>query len=139
MNEEEEVLKVNHRFYQALSDLDLEAMERIWLHEVWVSCIHPGWQMLRGWENVRESWRRIFTGTFSHRIDIGQISVQIHGEVAWVTCLERISTPTEDGGDYTFAACTNLFVSTLSGWKMILHHASSVPVEEPTPPGMQVH
>ncbi len=43
---EQAVLEANHRFYQALSELDTEAMEQIWLHEPWVRCVHPTGQML---------------------------------------------------------------------------------------------
>ena len=33
---EQAVLEANQRFYQSLSELDMEAMEQIWLHELWV-------------------------------------------------------------------------------------------------------
>ena len=34
--------EANERFYRALETLDLPAMDRVWLHDAAVRCIHPG-------------------------------------------------------------------------------------------------
>jgi hypothetical protein len=136
---EEDVLEANRRFYQALTELDVEAMERIWLHESWVRCVHPGWQMLSGWDDVLESWKQIFSHTGSHRVKPGNISARLFGELAWVLCLERIEARPESGSLVSFAQGTNVFLHTASGWRMILHHASVVPVEVPPEPSGTVH
>lgn len=139
MTDEEEVREVNRGFYLALSSLDMDAMDRIWLHEPWVCCVHPGWSGLRGWEEIRESWERIFSNTVSQTVEESWVSVRVVGEMAWVACQEQVSTPPEAGGMVSFAVSNNLFVKTTSGWKMILHHASPVPVELPTSPSAKVH
>lgn len=46
----------NARFYRALSRADLPAMEAVWSHADDVACLHPGWPLLRGWDDVRASW-----------------------------------------------------------------------------------
>jgi ketosteroid isomerase-like protein len=139
MNSEALVFEANRRFYDALSHLDLEAMDEIWLHEAWVVCVHPGWQMLRGWEDVGESWRRIFSGDIGYQIELDQISVHVHGETAVVTCVERIAVVSEEGGDVSLATSTNLFVDTPSGWKIALHHGSPLPGDIQAPPPPIVH
>jgi ketosteroid isomerase-like protein len=139
MNSEASVFEANRRFYDALSHLDQEAMDEIWLHEAWVVCVHPGWQMLRGWDSVRESWRRIFSGDVGYHIELDQISVHIHGETAIVTCVERIAVVSEEGGGVSLATSTNLFVHTPSGWKMTLHHSSPLPGDIQAPPAPLVH
>ena len=60
---EQAVREANRRFYLAFAALDMELMDQVWLHEDWVQCVHPGWDLLIGWEEVRESWLRIFTST----------------------------------------------------------------------------
>ena len=60
---EQAVREANRRFYQAFAALSLEQMDEVWLHEDWVECVHPGWDLLLSWEEVRESWARIFTNT----------------------------------------------------------------------------
>jgi hypothetical protein len=139
MGPEEEVLEANRRFYQALTDLDLAAMEEVWLHETWVKCVHPGWQMLSGWDAVLESWKRIFGHTESHRVQPTNASVRLFGELGWVLCLEQIMTRPGAGDPVSFAQGTNLFLHTPSGWRMVLHHASVVPLEVPHRTSNLVH
>lgn len=139
MNEELQLLQANRLFYQALSDLDLEAMEEIWIHEPWVSCIHPGWPPLHGWPDVLESWQDIFATTVRHRIEPTEVSVRVFGEVGWVSCEEHISISTETGETVYVAVVNNVFVLTDTGWKIILHHSSPLPVEVDDTPPPQVH
>ena len=64
VNDDREALReANNRFYRALEVLDLEALDALWLHEGWVRCVHPGWDVLVGWEAVRESYEQIVAGT----------------------------------------------------------------------------
>ena len=61
MNEEErQVAKANESFYRAFESLDIKKMEQVWAKAVHVECGHPGWRVLRGWDAVMESWKRIF-------------------------------------------------------------------------------
>ncbi len=136
---EEEILEANRRFYQALTDLDLEAMGGVWLEEPWVRCVHPGWPMLSGWDDVMESWKRIFDNTATHQVSPGNVSVRLFGEMAWVLCLERIAASSSAGSLVSFAQGTNLFLTTASGWRLVLHQASVLPVEGPPEPTPTVH
>src|SRR5437867_1049067 len=126
----DQVLQVNRRFYRAMADLDLAAMNHIWLNEDWVRCVHPGWAPLEGWEAVHESWQRIFENTENLHVTIGRIFARIEGEMAWVFCVERVSTAGEGRMDLAYVQATNLFVRRSGVWRMVLHHASSLPVEE---------
>ncbi len=136
---EQAVLEANHCFYQALTALDAAAMEQIWLHEPWVRCVHPGWEMLSSWDDVQESWRQIFSNTLSQRVKAGDVKLRLFGELAWALCLERIISRPESGNLISLAQGTNLFVHTSSGWRMVLHHASVVPVEMPPDATTAVH
>jgi hypothetical protein len=139
MKPETLALEANRRFYDALSHLDQRGMEEIWLHEDWVVCVHPGWQMLRGWENVGESWRRILSGDIGYHIELDQVGVHMLGETALVTCVERIAVVSEERVDVSLATSTNLFIHTSSGWKITLHHASPLPGNIQAPPAPVVH
>ncbi len=138
MNEDLQLLETNRLFYQALGDLDLDAMEEIWLHEPWVSCVHPGWPALHGWPEVLESWQDIFANTVRQQVEPSQVSVRVFGEFGRVSCEEHISVPTETGEAIYVAVVNNVFVKTDSGWKVVLHHSSPLPVETVEPPP-QVH
>jgi len=117
----------NERFYRAVTDLDIQALSDAWSHDEDVRCIHPGWEVIEGWEAVRQSWHVIFSHTERLVIEPSEVKVRLEGEMAWVCCLESITSGPEEG--ITLARATNLFVRTASGWAMILHHASQVPPE----------
>jgi len=76
----------NALFYRALEDSDLEVMSSVWLHEDWVKCVHPGWELITGWEKVRESWQRIFSNTRGMRVAISDVAIRVEGDVALLTC-----------------------------------------------------
>src|SRR5512145_1482193 len=105
----EQVIEANLNFYFALESLDVELMEDVWLMDANACCIHPGGERLSGWEAIRETWERIFKSTTYMRVDITDVSVEVHGNAAWVTCLENIATYEKD-----------------SGWMLVVHHASLI-------------
>lgn len=122
-----QVLEVNKRFYAALEALDLSQMSEVWLHEDWVKCVHPGWGLIVGWENISESWERIFRHTREIRIQLSYVTVRIEGPLAWVCCLENISNRFGEGVETAQAFSTNLFMLQNGGWLLIHHHASLTP------------
>jgi ketosteroid isomerase-like protein len=129
----DQLREANDHFYRALETLDLAAMERLWLHAPWVRCIHPGWDVLVGWEGVLESWRRIFEDTPWIRVTATQVQVEVFGDVALVGCAENITTGQDGDVVVAVAQATNLFMRTADGWRLIHHHASSAPVHVTQP------
>ena len=129
----DQLREANDHFYRALETLDVAAMERLWLHAPWVRCIHPGWDVLVGWEGVLESWRRIFEDTPWIRVTATQVQVEVFGDVALVGCAENITTGQDGDVVVAVAQATNLFMRTADGWRLIHHHASSAPVHVTQP------
>ena len=66
---EDALRSANTRFYAAFESLDLAEMEAVWSHDDGVTCVHPGWDLLLGWDEVRERWARLFRArqTRAHR------------------------------------------------------------------------
>jgi uncharacterized protein (TIGR02246 family) len=125
--------ELNSAFYRAVEELDLEAMDRLWLHEGWVRCIHPGWDLLVGWDVVRQSWEQIFSGTRWIRVTPTSIDVQVLGEVGLVGCAENITATSDGDVGVAVAQATNLFLKTEDGWRLIHHHSSPAPVRVTQP------
>jgi ketosteroid isomerase-like protein len=123
----------NERFYRALEGLDLEAMDEIWLHESWVRCIHPGWDVLVGWEVVRTSLRQIFDSTRWIRVTPTAVDVAPFGDIGIVSCAENITAASEGDVNLAVAQATNVFRRIDGRWRMILHHASPAPVRVTQP------
>ncbi len=142
---EEAVRDANRRFYQAFAALDMEQMDAVWLQEDWVECVHPGWDLMLGWEEVRESWARIFASTQRMKVEISSVWVRVEGDVAWVACTEHVTSTFERGFDQVLVQATNLFVRRpapldapktpakprdAAEWRMVAHHASPLPASQ---------
>lgn len=128
--DQQAVAEANAAFYAALSASDLDAMDEVWFPADWAECVHPGWTALRGWDAVREGWRLIFEGS-RIAVDASDLRVRIVGDVAWVSCLERIAATDEEQIHTSMAQATNLFVRHDGRWRMVMHHASAVPFLTP--------
>jgi len=124
---EQAVREANRHFYEAFASLNIERMDAVWLHEDWVECVHPGWELLLGWEEVRESWLRIFTSTQRLKVELSSVWVRVEGEVAWVACTEHVTSTFESGFDQVLVQATNIFVLRDGAWQMVAHHASPLP------------
>jgi len=138
---EQAVREANGSFYQAFAALDLEQMENVWLREDWVECVHPGWDLLLGWEEVRESWSRIFQNTRRVQVEISSVWIRVEGDVAWVACEEQITSTFERGFDQVRVQATNIFVrrpatpGARARWYLVAHHAS--PLASAPPASLQ--
>lgn len=116
------VLAANQRFYDAFEALDLDLMSDLWEHSDRVACTHPGWPTLRGWGAVASSWFTLFNNGQSLQFIVTNDHAEINGDTAWVTCDENVlGAP----GGATVAA-TNVFVRTRAGWRIVVHHGSSI-------------
>lgn len=118
----DDVLAVNQAFYDAHEARDLGAMRTVWEHTERVVCVHPGWPILRTWPVVEESWRRIFEGPGRNQFILTNESVEVIGEVAWVTLDENLV----HGGTTGTVAATNLFARAGGVWRLVAHHGSPV-------------
>ena len=124
----EEVLKVNERFYTALGTRNLELMDTVWVKDSRAGCVHPGWIMLCGWQAIRQSWENVFDPRDQVDIKLSKITVEIKGDIAWVTCVQQLTYINRNPIVINVSQSTNIFERHNSGWLMILHHASPIPI-----------
>jgi ketosteroid isomerase-like protein len=113
-------------FYEALEQGDLEAMMGVWATDEELVCIHPGGPRIEGFEAIRESWRQILgqVGRLNVRLsDIQRFEGMLYA--LHVVCEWISETGKPRQGAPVF--CTNAYLLTDHGWRMVLHHASSAP------------
>jgi ketosteroid isomerase-like protein len=129
--DEEEVLSANRTFYAALHSLDLSQMAQVWSHEDWIRCLHPGWDLLVGWDEVQGSWQEIFNSTDQMMVSISRTLVHVAGDVAWVSCLENVTTAYKNEFNSALVEATNIFQRRQGRWLLVHHHTT--PLVGPAP------
>lgn len=127
MTLEDAVRRANQEFYAAFESLDLARMEAVWAHDDFVECVQPGWDLLLGWDEVRERWARVFTNTSRVRVALSTVRVRVEGTVGWAACTVRLTTAFAEGFDEAVVQATNIFVLREGKWLLVVHHASVLP------------
>lgn len=117
-DEEAAVRAANAAFYAAFNARDIAGMETLWATDAVVTCVHPGWNVLRGRDAVLESWRAILDNPQQPKIVGAAEHATLLGDLAFVVGRELV------GGDPL--AVTNAFIREGSSWKLLHHHAGGV-------------
>ena len=114
-------------FYEALERADLEAMMAVWAEDEELVCVHPSGPRLVGHAQVRESWRRIFSGGGGVRIHVTQRVAMQQMMVAVHIVQENAPVPAGARRETGAVVATNVYLRTAAGWRMLVHHASQCP------------
>ena len=120
------ILEINQRFYDAFNKNDIDLMRRVWLDAPSAQCLHPGWDVLCGFEPILKSWQNIFESGEGLEIRLSNVEVTVSDDLDWVTCQEKLFALSSAGVQLSKVHATNLFKRHNGEWKMILHHASPV-------------
>ena len=127
MSDQDSAITANEKFYKAFNARDLSAMKEIWSSHQNVTCVHPGWSPLNGFEPIIDSWQGIFKNSGNMDIQISDINMLTSNDLAWVSCVEKLYTIASHRVLASKVFSTNLFKLNQDGWKMIMHHASPMP------------
>jgi len=118
------VRAANAAFYDAFEARDMDRMSDVWEHSDRVTCVHPGWQALRGWGPVAGSWFALFGGPQHLQFILTNEVVEVAGDAAWVSVDENLLDGDQVGGT---VAALNIFVRGDDGrWRLVAHHGAPV-------------
>lgn len=126
MAETAALLEANRAFYAALESRDPSEMEERWSHADDVTCTHPGWHRLDGWEDVSRSWEAIFANSRAWKVHPEEEHAFLSGDLGVVLCIE-ILQPVGGHGDPARMQATNVFRREDGLWRIVHHHASPMP------------
>ena len=118
MSGEIEVLEANQAFYRAFAARDVPAMESLWAQRAPVACVHPGWDVLDGREEVLRSFRAILESPAAPDVRCTMAQAHLLGEAAFVTCHELVQGAR--------LVATNTFVREDGAWRLVHHQASQL-------------
>ena len=125
-SDKEAVLAANEAFYRAFSNRDLRSMTLLWWPGSTSLCIHPGGQVLTGWEAIRASWESIFRNTDSNEIDLEIIKVEIDQALAYVIVRETVLQSSRGRKVKAPSIATNIFQKMAQKWYLVHHHGSPI-------------
>ena len=129
MTDVDAVLSQNLEFYRAFSTRNISGMERLWARQAPVSCVHPGWPLITGREEVMRSWRTILHNPSAPAVLCYEEHATIYGETALVTCEEELESGT--------LAASNLFIREGGLWRLVHHQAT--PIQDRRNPARPAH
>jgi len=118
----QQLQECNRMFYDAFEARDIDAMSDLWEHTDRVTCTHPGWAVLHGWGAVAASWVAMFQGPQRIQFILTDESVELVGDVGWVTVDENII----GGESSSTVSAINVFARGPDGWRLVAHHGSAV-------------
>lgn len=121
----------NAAFYDAFEKLDLEAMANLWARSVPVSCVHPGWDLVLGYEAVMQSWRGIFDGSGELSLRSEDAQVVAGSAMGWVVSREILNTRVQNTPIENTLSCINTFVLEDGVWRVAHHHAAPLLAGKP--------
>jgi ketosteroid isomerase-like protein len=115
---------IEAKFYEALQQGDLDKLMACWADDEDIFCVHPGAARLIGPEAIRMAYENLFAHA-------GSLNVQAHrvrkieamgSEIRSV--IERLFIMTPDGQHEAHVLATNVYMKTVQGWRMVVHHVS---------------
>lgn len=98
-------------------------MSEVWSRLEEVFCIHPGGQLLSGFEAVRKSWADIISAADPPVIDYRVMHIRVAGELA-VHLVEEQIRPSGSQAHHARVLATNVYARENERWHMLSHHAS---------------
>ncbi|MFB2880128.1 nuclear transport factor 2 family protein [Floridanema aerugineum] len=126
MTDIDEVLEANQAFYRAFEKKDIEAMGNVWSKGVATVCVHPGWNVLRGWKEIGYSWEQIFKNTAYIEIDVEIVTSEIRGDLAYLVLVENVFQVLGGRRTQAKSLATNIFERMGQKWYLVNHHGSPI-------------
>lgn len=119
------VEEANYAFYEAFTARNVEAMEQLWSRTPYARCVHPGWDPVVGWHDIRQSWTDIFRTMQEIEFELADVHVEVTGSLAWINLVAFANVVTEDEEQFeTSVIATTIFEKFEDRWLIVLHHAS---------------
>jgi ketosteroid isomerase-like protein len=120
------VLSANQAFYDAFSNRDIKSMNLLWWQGTTSLCVHPGGEVLIGWETIRASWESIFRNTDSFEIDVEVVKVELDKALAYVIVREMVLQSSRGRSLKAQSIATNIFQKMAQKWYLVHHHGSPI-------------
>lgn len=126
LSDKDIVIATNQAFYDAFANRNLKSMNLLCWQGTTSLCVHPGGEVLIGWESIRASWESIFKNTESLAIDIEVIKVEVDRALAHVVVRETVLQNSRGRSFKAQSLATNIFQKMAQKWYLVHHHGSPI-------------
>lgn len=125
-SDKEAIIAVHEAFYRAFFQKDISSMSRLWWQGSTSVCVHPGGQILMGWDSIRTSWEAIFLNTEFLEIETEIIKIEVDQALAYVIVGETVLQSVRGRKLKAQSIATNLFQKMAQKWYLVSHHGSPI-------------
>jgi ketosteroid isomerase-like protein len=133
-DDEKEVKEAIAQFYDALNALftgELASMKEVWSHAEDVTYMGPGGRFQVGWDRVLADWEEQAAMKLGGEVKPEETRINTGDDIAVVHNYERGENTNAAGKAEKFSIrATNVFRKEYGKWKMIGHHADTLPYLE---------
>lgn len=124
--ERQKVLDVNDAFYRAFEKQNITLMNQTWWQGEGSVCIHPGGNIIQGWDEIRASWDKIFKNTEYIEINTEIVTTEVDYAVAYVIVIENVMQVRNRRKLEAKSLATNSFRKMAQQWYLVHHHGSPI-------------
>ena len=125
-DDKSQLIAINDTFYRSFEKQDIKAMSQVWWQGSSCTCIHPGGNVLKGWDVIRSSWETIFKNTDYLEIDTEIINVELGQEIASIILIEKVTQINQGRKLEAQSIATNSFRKMAQKWYLVHHHGSPI-------------
>jgi ketosteroid isomerase-like protein len=125
-SDKEAIIATHEGFYRAFSQKDISSMGRLWWQGSSSVCVHPGGQILMGWESIRASWEGIFLNTEFLEIETEIIKIEVDQALAYGIVGETVLQSVRGRKLKAQSIATNIFQKMAQKWYLVSHHGSPI-------------
>jgi ketosteroid isomerase-like protein len=115
--------EIEHQFYEALQQGDIDKLMAAWSDDDDISCVHPGGPRVIGAAAIRASFETMF-GNGAINAHPEKVRRVLSHSSAVHSVLERVEVMSKEGPKSAWVIATNVYLKTAQGWRIVAHHAS---------------
>ena len=125
-DDKSQLIAINDAFYRSFEKRDMKTMSQVWWQGSSCTCVHPGGNVLKGWDVIRSSWETIFKNTDYLEIDTEIINIDIGQELAYIVLIEKVTQVNKGRRLEAESMATNSFRKMAQKCYLVHHHGSPI-------------
>lgn len=126
LDEKSQIITLNDAFYRSFEKRDIQKMSQVWWQGSTSTCIHPGGNILQGWDVIYSSWKTIFQNTDYLEIDTEIINIELGQDIAYIVLIEKVTQVNRGRRLEAESMATNSFRKMAQKWYLVHHHGSPI-------------